>query len=136
MANLKAMDSDWFGQTYMGRKSKVKAKIFFRMHLTMRCHLSQQVVTLRLTYLRSDVTTASTEHKLLYCVTHVGGDSSHGEVQPVGGLSVSGSPIRRHRLQVGHHSSSPAAEGGRTVWSGGSLRSWRTGGPIKFLHRT
>lgn len=23
MANLKAMDSDWFGQTYMGRKSKV-----------------------------------------------------------------------------------------------------------------
>lgn len=27
MANLKAMDSDWFGQTYMGKKSKVKAKI-------------------------------------------------------------------------------------------------------------
>lgn len=26
MANLKAMDSDWFGQTYMGRKSKVKTK--------------------------------------------------------------------------------------------------------------
>lgn len=26
MANLKAMDSDWFGQTCMGRKSKVKAK--------------------------------------------------------------------------------------------------------------
>lgn len=26
MANLKAMDSDWFGQTYMGRKSKVKSK--------------------------------------------------------------------------------------------------------------
>lgn len=24
MANLKAMDSDWFAQTYMGRKSKVK----------------------------------------------------------------------------------------------------------------
>ncbi len=24
MANLKAMDSDWFGQTYLGRKSKVK----------------------------------------------------------------------------------------------------------------
>lgn len=23
MANLKAMDSDWFGQTYLGRKSKV-----------------------------------------------------------------------------------------------------------------
>lgn len=23
MANLKAMDSDWFAQTYMGRKSKV-----------------------------------------------------------------------------------------------------------------
>lgn len=27
MANLKAMDSDWFGQTYMGRKSKVKTKV-------------------------------------------------------------------------------------------------------------
>lgn len=27
MANLKAMDSDWFGQTYMGRKSKVKTKM-------------------------------------------------------------------------------------------------------------
>lgn len=25
MANLKAMDSDWFAQTYMGRKSKVGA---------------------------------------------------------------------------------------------------------------
>lgn len=24
MANLKAMDSDWFGQTYLGRKSKVR----------------------------------------------------------------------------------------------------------------
>lgn len=27
MANLKAMDSDWFGQTYMGRKSKVKTEM-------------------------------------------------------------------------------------------------------------
>lgn len=24
MANMKAMESDWFAQTYMGRKSKVK----------------------------------------------------------------------------------------------------------------
>lgn len=27
MANLKAMDSDWFAQTYMGRKSKVKMAV-------------------------------------------------------------------------------------------------------------
>lgn len=26
MANLKAMESDWFGQTYMGRKTKVGVK--------------------------------------------------------------------------------------------------------------
>lgn len=24
MANMKAMESDWFAQTYMGKKSKVK----------------------------------------------------------------------------------------------------------------
>lgn len=29
MANLKAMDSDWFGQTYMGRKSKVKTEMVY-----------------------------------------------------------------------------------------------------------
>lgn len=27
LANLKAMDSDWFGQTYIGRKSKVNTHL-------------------------------------------------------------------------------------------------------------
>lgn len=30
MANLKAMDSDWFGQTYLGKKSKVKMAIIYK----------------------------------------------------------------------------------------------------------
>lgn len=60
-------------------------------------------------------------------VVCAGGSSSHGEVQPVGGLSVSGSPVRCHRLQAGDHSGTPAAEGGRTVRTGGGLRCWRTG---------
>lgn len=52
--------------------------------------------------------------------------SSHGEVQPVGGLAVSGAPIRCHGLQVGHHRGSSAEEGGRTVRTGGSLCCRRT----------
>lgn len=57
----------------------------------------------------------------------VGGDSSHGQVQPVGRLPVSGSSLRRHGLQAGHHGRPPAAEGGGSVRAGGSLCSWRTG---------
>lgn len=116
MANLKAMDSDWFGQTYMGRKSKVRTKRVVR-----------PVAGLPLIQPRS----ASVQRGLI-----VGGDSSHGEVQPVGRLSVPGSPLRCHRLQAGHHGGSPAAEGGRTVRTGGRLRSGRTGGPRTLERRS
>lgn len=41
MANLKAMDSDWFGQTYMGRKSKVKTAagqlVAFALNGSIQC---------------------------------------------------------------------------------------------------
>ena len=66
----------------------------------------------------------------------VGGNSSYGEVQPVGRLSVSGPSVRGHRLQAGHHRGPPAAERGRTVWTAGGLCSWRTGNGSKTRART
>ncbi len=57
----------------------------------------------------------------------IGGNSSDGEVQPVGRLSVSGSSVRCHGLQAGNHGGTPAAEGGGTVRTGGGLCCWRTG---------
>lgn len=100
MANLKAMESDWFAQTYMGRKTKVNIAAVGSSRLFLA---------------------------VLNTCPFAGRSPSHGEDQPVGRLPVYRSSVRGHGLQAGDGHGSPSAEGGRTVRTGDGVRRRRTG---------
>lgn len=94
MANLKAMDSDWFAETYMGRKSKVKMAVGQLLSFGLISNILQS----RCKSIKSKVLSVLLNLQKQKCLLFVGWSSCHGEVQPVGGLSVSGSPVWCHRL--------------------------------------